>query len=254
MPPPLLPTPLPKPPRTLRLRPRKATGLWFGRLLPVLLILGGIIAGLTMLRRPMVMVYGSRVDATVTGLTDHKRGKGGRSYYVHYTYQAGGRQFEDRDRVPHDVYTRTTVGQHLPGRTLSLMGSQNSALEAGSSDALGMMFFALVWFALTAAAVYAGIIQPRQIRHVLQTGSTTTGVITDKRTRKHKQSRSYYLEFGYEPPNHSPITRTQKVSRAVYDEVPVGQPVTVVYDPAKPKRAVAYEYGDYDVDTGGRIT
>ena len=66
--------------------------------------------------------------------------------------------------------------------------------------------------------------------------------------RRQKRTRAYYLAVGFDPPGGGPpVTVRQRVTRATHDAVSTGQPVTVVFDPAKPSRAVVYEYGDWEL-------
>ena len=73
--------------------------------------------------------------------------------------------------------------------------------------------------------------------HLLRRGTAAIGTITHKRSESEDMVR-YFLRYGY--PGGPEGGREEQVSADQWREFEVGQPVTVLYDPAAPQRAGLY--------------
>ncbi len=73
--------------------------------------------------------------------------------------------------------------------------------------------------------------------YLLRFGSATVGTITHKRSESEDRVR-YFLRYGY--PGGPDSGREEQVSADQWREFQVGQPVTVLFDPAAPEKAGLY--------------
>ena len=75
--------------------------------------------------------------------------------------------------------------------------------------------------------------------HLLRLGTAAVGTIIHKRTEAEDMLR-YFLRYGYAPTKEYGLEREEQVSAEQWREFEVGQPVTVLYDPAQPECAGLY--------------
>jgi hypothetical protein len=75
--------------------------------------------------------------------------------------------------------------------------------------------------------------------HLLRLGTAAVGTIIHKRTEAEDVLR-YFLRYGYAPTKEHVLEREEQVSAEQWREFEVGQPVTVLYDPAQPECAGLY--------------
>ncbi len=73
--------------------------------------------------------------------------------------------------------------------------------------------------------------------HLLRFGAATVGTITHKRSESEDMVR-YFLRYGY--PGGPGAGREEQVGADQWREFQVGQPVTVLFDPAAPEKAGLY--------------
>lgn len=78
----------------------------------------------------------------------------------------------------------------------------------------------------------------RAYLHLLRHGRATVGTVTHKRTEVEDAVR-YFLRFGYSAAGEG-REREEQVGAEQWKLFQVGQPVTVLYDPAKPEHAGLY--------------
>ena len=75
--------------------------------------------------------------------------------------------------------------------------------------------------------------------HLLRQGTATVGTIIHKRTEAEDMVR-YFLRYGYSSGGAEGREHEEQVSMDQWKLFQVGQPVTVLYDPAQPDRVVLY--------------
>lgn len=178
-------------------------------------------------------------------------------YTVTYTYAEGGREYADQVRAKTDEDAkRWAVGSNLAIKSLHIAGLGDSIVVGPLGETL---LKAVVSMLLAGAgAVFAVFlfrmffILPRRRRWLVQNGRAVAGRISIKSPRLPNES---YKRLGYEyTVGTNRFSQVIIVHRSVYDAVERGQVVTVLYDPRRPKRSVAYELAEFGVvDSGGNL-
>jgi len=204
----------------------------------VLVVLGGI--------QLYVLANGAPITATVDG-THVTHGKH-TNYYVDYDYMLDGADHTDSQSVNWQTYDDTSEGQIFRGKAMKLWGHYFSETELSDVRAGAMKGLAIagVWI-----VVLLGIGWQYWIRRrfLVQNGTAIASAITDKTIVRGKSS-AYFIHFTFEAREGGSFSGKTVTTRKNYDQAQVGQMITVIYDPMKPKRNMAYEYCDFEVVKG----
>jgi hypothetical protein len=113
---------------------------------------------------------------------------------------------------------------------------------------------ALVWNSILALFVWIAWIAPWRTRRVLKYGVPVAGQITSKtQIRGSKGGMSYQVKYVYQPTledqkgevSNQLVDGQSYISAKDYTSATVGQIVTVLFDPRKPKRSLIYDFADY---------
>jgi hypothetical protein len=250
------PTRLPEPPR--QVRGGVGGAIWFIRLfiLPHMAV-GICIAGAFVLT-VLVAVFGTDSTGSVLELSKSRGRKGGTVYNVRYRYGIGWRCYTNSASVGWPLFSglsRPNIleGQQVPVKVRHIQFGPlhyHVFTEAHSAwaEAGPMLLFALFWNGIMSIFVYALWIAPLRLRGLVRHGQAVAGQVVTTRVRRGK-STAYYATFRFtDPENGQEIEREMILpGSAQYDQTRAGMPVTVLYDPRKPKRAVAYELCGYRV-------
>lgn len=132
------------------------------------------------------------------------------------------------------------LGQTLPVRYAPWFGSvlsQPWAAAPGNRIAT-LLFIGVLVLLVTARLARRILLWLRGHLHLLRHGQATVGTITDKRTEVEDAAR-YYLTYGYSASGEG-REREEQVGAEQWKLFQVGQPVTVLYDPARPAHAGLY--------------
>lgn len=132
------------------------------------------------------------------------------------------------------------IGQTLPVRYAPWFGgvlSQPWAAAPGSRIAT-LLFIGVLVLLVTASLGRRLLHWLRGYLHLLQHGQATVGTITDKRTEAEDAAR-YFLTYGYSAAGEG-LEREEQVGAEQWKLFQVGQPVTVLFDPAQPAHAGLY--------------
>jgi hypothetical protein len=250
------------PPRRLRLRPgtgcEMLIGLWFVRLFILPHTLAGIYLLLTVVFLPIVWLFGTDINGQITDLTTSKS-KGKTFYHVSYVYTVNGVDYPRQTSVAEDVYPTLQKGQEYRVRVFWLLpGTMPQQLGPGSTpgnDALGTILAALGWNAFIAVITWFVWIRPWRMRQLVKHGTRTSGLVVGKDVVPGKSS-SYKIRYSYQaplPPTDEWTTEMtmasfngkMDVTKTDFDQSFLGQAVTVIYHPRRPKRSVAYDFCPY---------
>jgi hypothetical protein len=104
----------------------------------------------------------------------------------------------------------------------------------------------LVLDGATALIVLAVLLPPARARRLVREGTLAVGTLIDSRCFTGKGATNY-LRYQFKTADGGVLTKIISVSRAAYEAARMGMAVTVLYDPMRPKRSLAYEYCDYEV-------
>jgi hypothetical protein len=252
------------PPRPLRRRPGtwdKLLGRWFLRvfILPHTII--GLGLFLSVLFLPVQWLLGETIEGRITDLPVSHGKK--TTYSVNVAYAVGNQVCTTSTNVDADVHSQLHAGQAYPVRVFAPWPHTLPVpLGPGSSlwdfTAGGRILFALFWNGLMSMFFWFVWIDPWRKYQLLKWGHVTPGIISSKQVVPGKNV-SYKLTYSYQ----APISRdpdgiqvdmqffegSMSVSKPEFNRAEFGQGVTVLYDPAKPKRSVAYEYSEHEVAT-----
>ena len=237
---------LPPPPR--KVRGHVGWGVWFLRIfvLPHT-CLGIMIVGIVLLR-VLTALFGTDRDAVVTK-ADRRTSKGETFHVVDYAYRVNGHDYSSSESVSPSVYALngTSDGKAtVRVRYFGIDGAHYSLIVQGISwwkSIGGMLLMALFWNGILSIFLYIAWIDPIRHRQLMRDGSVTTGTIVGRNISRGKTVRYYaVVRFGED------IERHVSISEQDYEVATEGRPVTVIYDPRKPKRATVYEFSGYTVD------
>ena len=241
-----------RPPRSVRRRAGTlGCGLIFGRFF-VLIFLG---AGLFMLARiPIVyevVTHGESHPGTVTK-TWTSRGRRSTSYYVAYSYEAGGQVRTDSRSVSSSQYDRLTASptvMPLEVRAKEILGTYYDQMFLP-----GESLMKPVWVAALVAVIINGVacligyliwIIPMQHKGLCRSGKPIIGHITRMHSSSGKTT-TYYLDYEFDHPGLGVRTATMTVTSDRWHQAQVGEAVSVLCYPHQKRPTVIYEYGDFE--------
>jgi hypothetical protein len=251
------PTRLPPPPRTVHggfgvmswvarlcILPHMCAGVW---------VLGTL--GLTV----WVALFGTNLRARVVKGYTSESSKQGTVYHLDYAYHGTNRDYTNSDTVSSTTYSAVTRpaegegrGSTVKARYFEFGPVHYHVLTEESSPwkAAGrLLLFATFWNGILSIFVYSVWIAPIRNRLLVRYGQATKGSLLSTRVSRGK-SATYYAEFCFkDPSSRRAIKREMKLPGAAqYRAAQAHHPVTVIYDPRHPKRALVYELSGYRVD------
>jgi hypothetical protein len=263
------PEALPPPPRRVEARPGRA---WLRRCLPLLFIphvwigLGlPIVAAVNVLGMIDFHLRGEVVPGRVTNLATHTSRKGGRSFSVSYTYQAGGAEHTAESPIYEAGFGLLAEGDPVQVRVLPGSSRRPQLLAPGAptewSGWGGVLFFMLGWDGLLLVGFWPRSVRPLLQRTLVRSGAATDGSITAKDTQTVKGTTYYKVRYRYRTPvapraDAGVLTdeatgrdweRTMTVEEEDYTAVSVGTRVTVLYSRWWPWWSIVYRCAAYRV-------
>jgi hypothetical protein len=256
------PDDLPPPPRAVR---RRAGHGWFIGCTHLFILphtLGGIfllgLLAVTVAGLVSVTFFGSEIPGRIVELQARK-GKRGTNYYVSYRYQVGD-SFHQLE-VPIDADGYQTLQKDAAITVRVLMTAPIFApqlLVPGVHpwrEAAGIVFAALFWNGIMSVFLWTLYVEPWRLRRLVKLGTPTTGVITGKEVRRGKNT-SWIIKFDYQAPieagpgmeflGSTTMKSKMSVREADFQAAEVGDQVTVLYHPLRPRRALIYRFADYE--------
>jgi len=248
---------LPPPPR--KVRGGVVCGLWFIRLFIMPHVCAGVFMAGRLILTVLVAIFGTDIMAKVTEMHTSRGSKGGTTYHVAYTYNADGRDYSDTDSVGAGTYEAIRSPKELEGRAAIIRVRHFASgplhfhvlTQDGSAwkSAASLLGFVLFWNGVLSVFVYAVWVVPIRQRGLMRHGEVTDGTIVGSRVRSGKAT-TYYATFRFrDPESGAEITREMQLpGEAQYSAAKPGLEVSVLYDPSRPKRAIAYEFCGYQVD------
>jgi hypothetical protein len=199
--------------------------------------------------RIYVQSHGTAVQARVDAKRIHQA-KSAVTHYVHFLYSLNGHAHSDEQQVRSQDYERVHIGQTLPARAMELgfMTVCVTSLQHANSTA-GALVFALFWDGFIVLFLVLLLRPQAQQRRLVREGTAVPGtIVRDREWLSQYRGRSaFYLTFSFKTVDGQDITKEIQVPRKSYEIAVIPSPVTVLYDPARPSRSIAYEYCDYEV-------
>jgi|SRR5947209_6319935 len=234
---------------------RPGCGAWATRLALIPHTVAGVVILLLALNATglylRVGLFGVECDGRVVHKTAYKGGKGGWHYEFTYAYTLDQVQHTERVMVNADAYGQFSEGDPVAVRALESEPERDPWVRVPGHNAvqevLGAWFMALFWNGIMCLFLWPLYGRPRRHRRLVRLGQPVGGVIREVRERNTKP-RSWKVTYEYPVPDPDGLGEVQQTSSMVLDKLPAvtaGTPVTVLYDPNKPKRSVVYGLTNY---------
>lgn len=253
---------LPSPPRRVRGLLAGGEGGWFVRIFTLPHVLIGIGATGFWIFLVLAILFGTDVPGVVTGTKTSYSRKGGTSYLAQYEYEVDGSKMKGSDGVPfadYQQFNREKDSKPSVQIQYFALGPWHHArlrIAGGFWREIGFMtLWVAFWDSIVGFFFYMIWIKPILVRQLYKHGMEAAGVITSKRVRTHSRgSNSYYISYRFDDPRSgNPInSEIQVYNHKKWNVASVGESVTVLYAPGKPKQSTLYEYGGYGLKPGFR--
>jgi hypothetical protein len=247
-------------PRRVRYRDGFAAGcaVWFVRLfvLPHTIIGVGILGTALWATGVYVGVLAAGTDyqGAVVKKEERPASKGRTYRYVHYEYMVGGQLHTGQVTMSGADYEQVAVGDRFAVRALESAPETDPWVrlpgQTPVADVGGKWLMALFWNGVVSVFVWAVYVHPWRVRRLVRWGQPTEGIVRAVTVSINKNTKSYHVTYEYAAPGDDllgptlytrKMTSTQKAAAATK----VGDLVTVLYDPDRPKRSVIYRLTDY---------
>lgn len=192
-----------------------------------------------------VLSHGEPIEATIESThTSHHRSD--TIYWVRYHYSLDGRVHNDEQDVDFQTFENARFGQHVAGRAMVLWGyyvcvteltdAHRDAIKAiGAGALLLFVMMALPW------AIW------NRNRRLVESGEAVAGTITRKWQSSGRYSTNNRMTYEFTTRDGRNMTGKALVSRRVYNAMHTGHGITVIYDPARPRRKLVYEFSNFQV-------
>jgi hypothetical protein len=245
------------PPREVRYRDgfKAGCGAWIARvaLLPHTLVgiffLGMALNGTVQYVR--MLAFGVECEGRIVKKTATKGGKGGWHYDVEYAYPVNAADYTAHVSVNRDVYDDLAEGEPVAVRALESDPERAPWVRVRSHSApmemLGPWCFALFWNGIMSLFLWPLYGRPMRYRRLVRIGEPTVGVIIDV-SRRGTRPPSWKVWYEYQAPDPDGLTPIRRTGSMVVDKattLTAETPVSVLYDPTKPKRSVVYALANY---------
>ncbi len=233
----------PSPPRIVRRKSGTGCAVAFPRLFMLPHMLVGIAFALALPAHWYVNNFGTPVTARIDNVEYRVSEKGGGSYDTRYHYEFRGQRFEESG----SGNEHTRIGDIFPGHAANVVLFIKFVPTPDNEDIKGLFFFALVWNSLMLPFYYVIWYIPIRDRRLVQYGEATPGVIT-KLWQTTGRGAACHAQYEYTTPAGDTITRKKReVNTMAYLQAREGDVITVLYNPAKPKRGLPYELSDFEI-------
>ena len=177
----------------------------------------------------------------------HTRGsKGSVTYDVRFHYTLDGQRHDDGQQVTAGEFRQRHLGDRLTGRAAMFFGQPICLTTAGNTtrQTLILAGAAPFWNAIMAVFVYRLWITPWRLRRLLETGTAVAGEVTAQRTFRARSGPSVSVRYRFPTPG-GPVEGAATVTGKAIQRLDATRPITVVYDPARPRRNAVYEFAGY---------
>lgn len=247
-------------PRPIRRRVGKGCETGCLRLFILPHMCAGVFFIIMALHNSLVLIAGQTVQARVLEhTTSHGKST---TYRIRSAYVWDGREYENQASVSSSQYYSLSDGDTVAIKLLPIVPRHGVLVAPGASyfTLFGLPWLmAVFWNGVLSLFVYAAYIVPIIHKRIVSRGVPTRGRIIDKRTVSGK-STSYYVKYEFEPGTSltgdsawetrvsaAPLRREMSVSNMFWQQAGIGDEVTVLYIPNKPKMSLIYRFAEYEV-------
>jgi hypothetical protein len=264
-------TSVPPPPRRIRaVRPRPVLR-WAGWAFVAAVFGVTVLLALAVVHELAFSLVAREVTAEVASLRERPNRRGTYDRVACYTYALPGQPPRaDRSLVSWDEFRRLSEPFILSGRSTDDMtfGPDARVSLAVRAYALGPIRYSRAvghaWsglflivpalflgaFGLLSLALYrAAVVLPKRRRRLYTHGAAAPGTVAGGEQHHSVHGSSYAVLYDFTPAGApQPIRGGTLIRAKEFNQIAPGQTVTVLYDPDKPSRNTAYEYGGYQWD------
>lgn len=261
-------TPVPPTPRAILPTHPAPIGKAIARLFLLAVFAATLVLWFGLLHELLFKAIGRDVSASVHSTREVRTSSGPRKYFADVTYILQGQaQRSDTLRINWTAHRRMSMPAILanqpddhvtftpdkaPTLTIRAYDMGPISYARANEHEWGFLFmlipaiFAPLGLLLSFALYLAIILRPRWRRALYTHGIAVPGTIYRKYISTTKYGYVHYLQYTFTPPGAAaPLYNSDIVRPKAYEAVSEGAPVTVLYNPLKPRRNTMYEYGGY---------
>jgi hypothetical protein len=178
------------------------------------------------------------------------------TYKLHYTYQRHNQTIQANAKIEKQDYDQYNTQPHpqsiiIHHLNLGIFSYTTPNTLSSQASRLFCAILAALFFNVSCYAMFHfSWLTNHRARRLYQRGFPAPGFIVSKRKVDDSDSPHCYITYTYTHPDSAqPVTTEQLIDNDLWDTIPINQPVTVLYDPAKPSRTLVYEYSGYEIIT-----
>ena len=251
----LPPTPMP-PPEPAKSFPPPPRRVWrralWGEVIALRLLLLPLLVGWGMLALAVgqdlaLHLDGQEITGEVVNMRRDDRAKGP-FYYVRYAFTADGGRVNVEQQVNESRYRKLSIGATVPVKTRIIQGERRQALSFSAWESANASHMGLLMLTLFCVLVfYGGWYDPFRTARLIRFGQIAHATV-DK-AELHAKNNQQTVRYSFVPAAGLKGARVRGATTGPNrPRAYVGQTVTIFYDPAKPKRNVAYEFCEFETD------
>ena len=201
-----------------------------------------------------------RTQATVTRHYTSASSKGKQSKHVVYKYTIKGHDYDNEESVPDDVYADVESGNQAVAIAASrnpLNGSYVAHIPNHAMEAFMISFgtvWCTIWCACIGAFAWGSCGSFLRSSRLVSKGVAVGGKITEATmTKGSKGAQIPTINFTYEArvrdgglPRREACTGKMRTNKKQFEEIHIGDVVTVLYDERRPHCSIVYKYSDHE--------
>jgi hypothetical protein len=208
-----------------------------------------------------LLLFRVELSAQVTCVTSVP-GDRGPSYRAVVSYTLDGAEHADEVALTRQEGERLKVGDRLPVQVLPEYPDHAQVVYPNYPYGFVTVLtglFAVAALATVGKVLWQLLVTPWRLRDLMRRGRPASAVIVGRKERPGKAAR-YTLTYIFSVPAGTGrddgvlapinVTGSMLVQRQDYEECQVGDEVTVLYLPQRPRRCVIYRYADYEIVAG----
>ncbi len=196
-----------------------------------------------------VLLFGTTVSGTITGLRITEDSEGAKRYEVKYDYNFNNHLYHSVGNTNRFKYPELKIGGTVTTKLLPSLPNFGQQLLEGNQPwpAVCFMFgFGVMWTVFMLLPFNEVYIAPYRRTEVMKNGKVCLGTITDT-SISGEDSNTYALSFQYEPSPGQYRTEKNYVNQEEFNIAKIGDRVSVLYDPKHMGHSLIYRYSDYEL-------
>jgi hypothetical protein len=206
----------------------------------IAVVLGAFLAMLA------VSLFGPRYPGKVTSLRTEPRSNGGTNEYVQYMFHVDGKRCQGEQRAYSQALMAMTPGKVVTVRSVTFAGYRYSTLVDGWGGLIAeygaAIYLATLLPVIALVPIARGWLRPVLVKRLLRDGAVVTGEIESL-----PPGPPFSCRYNFTDAAGAIHRGNAHLSAAQSMALHAGDPVTIVYDPARPNRYIAYDFCEFQV-------